>query len=130
MTLDENCSEAAQAAKKEKEKKKGKKKKSRIFLELRFANKHRNCQLWGKAVTILHTRINLAPVSQLINPQEIGNNPVRAKMQELSAKEGRPNCQKIRIFKVSEKNYPKPVVCRIIHNLCTTLAASSAYMLI
>lgn len=104
MTLDENCSEADQA---------GKKNYIYIFLERRFVNEHRNCQVRGKAVTVLHTSTNLAPVSQLISPQETGNNPDKVKMQELSAKEDRPNCHKIRIFKVSEKNYPKIVESRI-----------------
>lgn len=84
-----------------------KKKKRRVFLELRFVNENRNCQVRGKAVTVLHTRTNLAPVSQLINTQETGDNTDKVKMQGLSAKVDRPNCQKIRLFKVSEENYPK-----------------------
>lgn len=56
-----------------------KKKKCRVFLELRFVNENRNCQVRGKAVTVLHTRTNLAPVSQLINTQEIGGNPDKLK---------------------------------------------------
>lgn len=67
----------------------------------------KNCQVRGKAVTVLHTRTNLAPVSQLINAQEIGDNPDKVKMQELSAEVDRPNCQKIRLFKASEENCPK-----------------------
>jgi len=50
-------------------------------------------------------------------------------MQELAAKD-RPNSQKIRIFKLSEKNYPKREVCRTPHSLCRTLAAPPAYMLV
>lgn len=103
MTLDENCSEAAQAAKKEKEKKKGKNE-SRIFLEMRFLYEHRNWWVRGKAVTVLHTRTNLGPVSQLIRPQETGNNRDKIKIHDLSAKDDRQNCQKISRLKLSEKN--------------------------
>lgn len=60
-----------------------KKKKRRVFLELRFVNENRNCQVRGKAVTVLHTRTNLAPVSQLINTQETGDNTDKVKMQVL-----------------------------------------------
>lgn len=109
MTLNENCSEAAQPAKNEKGKKKIKKnqKNHRVFLELRFVNENRNCQVRGKAVTVLHTGTNLAPVSRLIKAQDIGDNPDKVKIQELSAIADRPSCQKIRLFKVSEENYPK-----------------------
>lgn len=126
MTLNENCSEAAQAAKNEKDKKK-RNKKRRVFLELRFVNENRNCQVRGKAVTVLHIRTNLAPVSQLINAQEIGDNP--DKVKELSDKVDRPNCQKIRLFMVPEENYPKTWQAELL-SLCRILAASQAYVLI
>lgn len=106
-----------------------KKKKRGVFLELRFVNGNRNCQVRRKAVPVLHTRTNLAPVSQLINAQEIGDNPGRVEMQELSAKVDRPNCQKIRLFKVSEENYPKMWQAEP-PSLCRTLAASQACVLI
>lgn len=57
------------------------------------------------------------------------DSPDKVKMQELSAKVDRPSCQKIRLFKVSEENYPKMWQAEPL-NLWRTLAASQAYVLI